>query len=138
MTISDGITTKTLALYSPAQPQFDQEKVVWPDIGEEFNFVQQLMMLTRKPFTELQEDDKELSNIIRNYYEAYQQLSGMPICPLHTLLPTASSLDSPIATEIFHTLLLQEIQTSSLSKIYNIESITQVEDASGRNLDINS
>lgn len=28
MTISDGITTKTPALYSPAQPQLDQEQVV--------------------------------------------------------------------------------------------------------------
>lgn len=35
MTISDVINTKTIALYSPAQPQLDQEQVVWPDIGEE-------------------------------------------------------------------------------------------------------
>lgn len=76
MTISDGITTKTLALYSPTQPKLNQEQVIWPNIGEEVeevDSVQQLMMLTREPFTKLQEDDTVLSNIIRNHYGATQQ-----------------------------------------------------------------
>lgn len=108
MTISNGITTKTLTLYSLAQPQLDQEKVVCPDIGEEaeeFNFVQQLMMLTRESFIELQEDDSVLSNIIENHYGEVQYSCGIPTNPLHTLVPSTSSLDSPAATDIFHTLL---------------------------------
>lgn len=34
MTISYGNTTKTLALYSPTQPQLDQQQVIWPNVGE--------------------------------------------------------------------------------------------------------
>lgn len=36
MTILDGNATKTLALYSLAQPQLDQQQAIWPNVGEEF------------------------------------------------------------------------------------------------------
>ncbi|XP_059077911.1 uncharacterized protein LOC131876508 [Cryptomeria japonica] len=39
MTISDGTKTKTLALYSPIQPQVEDDHLVWPDIEEESNKV---------------------------------------------------------------------------------------------------
>ncbi|XP_059078054.1 uncharacterized protein LOC131876629 [Cryptomeria japonica] len=37
MTIFYGTKTKTLALYSPAQPQLEDEHLVWPDIEEEYD-----------------------------------------------------------------------------------------------------
>lgn len=57
---------------------------------------------------------------------------------MHTLLPSASSLNSSASRDIFHKLLPQEIQTSYLSKISNVELVTQIEVALGRNLNINS
>lgn len=95
-------------------------------------------MLTREPFIALQEDDTVLSNIIQNHYGITQQSIGIPASPLHTLLPFAISLDSPAATDIFHTLLPQEIHTSCLSEISNVESVTQIEVVIGRNLNVNS
>ncbi|XP_059075395.1 uncharacterized protein LOC131875325 [Cryptomeria japonica] len=53
MTISDGMKTKKLALYPPAQPQLEQDQPVWLDIEEEsdeVNTIQQLMMIRRDPF----------------------------------------------------------------------------------------
>ncbi|XP_059070728.1 uncharacterized protein LOC131860349 [Cryptomeria japonica] len=88
MTISDGMTTKKLALYPPTKPQLDLEQPVWPNIGEEAdeaNSVAQLMMIDRDPFLQLQEENEILSNILQNHYGAINQLDGCSssfACPL--------------------------------------------------------
>ncbi|XP_057841299.2 uncharacterized protein LOC131050994 [Cryptomeria japonica] len=67
MTIFDGTKTKILALYSPTQPHLEEEHLVWLDIKEEsdkVNTIQQLMMIRRGPFLQLQEEEDVLSNIL--------------------------------------------------------------------------
>jgi len=60
MTISNGQATKQFDLYPPTQPLPDLSTSLWPDLGdekEELNSIVQLMMLHRKYFLKLQEED---------------------------------------------------------------------------------
>ena len=60
MTISNGQATKKIDLYPTAQPQLDLITYVWPHLGdgeEELNSIAQLMMLHRKYFLKMQEED---------------------------------------------------------------------------------
>ena len=53
MTISNGVHTNNLTLYSPAQPMLQDGQVVWPDLGDDesnFNSIQNLMMIERDLF----------------------------------------------------------------------------------------
>ena len=71
MTISNGMHTKNLTLYSLAQPLLQDDQVVWPNLGNDelqLNACHQLMMITRDPFVTSQEDDEVISSIITNEY----------------------------------------------------------------------
>ncbi len=60
MTISNGQATKQFDLYPPAQPLPDLSTSFWLDLGdeeEEINSIVQLMMLHKKSFLKLQEED---------------------------------------------------------------------------------
>lgn len=53
MTILDGMTTESISLYLPAQPQLDLGQPVWSNIWEEtneFNSITYLMAIERDPF----------------------------------------------------------------------------------------
>ncbi|GLJ22803.1 hypothetical protein SUGI_0429710 [Cryptomeria japonica] len=63
MIISDGSSTKTLALYSLAQPQFEQKQVVWPILGEEsdeIDSINHLMMINLGPLMQLYDEESIL------------------------------------------------------------------------------
>lgn len=132
MTISDGNSTKTLALYSPAQPQYDQQQAVWPILGEEseeVDSINHLMMINRGPFMQLHDEDSILNKILINELIQEQQLEE--------LVPNIVGLNFPTAIDILHTLLSQEVSSSHFSDINQIDLSIKIEVDLNRCLNIN-
>ena len=71
MTISDGMNTKNLTLYSRAQPLLQDDQVVWPNMGDpemDLDSIKKLMMISRESFVSIKEEDEVISSIILNDY----------------------------------------------------------------------
>ena len=69
MTISNGIHTKNLTLYSPTQPLLLDDQVIWLDLGDDdpkANSILYLMMIGRETFIASREEDEIISSIILN------------------------------------------------------------------------
>lgn len=139
MTISDGQSTKKLALYPPARPQPDLSQPVWPDVGEEIeeaNSLAQLMMIQNDPFSQLQSEDALLFQILQ-----YNSDTGSSSDPngthLQCFLQQPDSESSlPKLPVIFHNLLPQEVQTLPVDSMSNLTE--QIELSQGHCLNINN
>ena len=95
MTISDGINTKKLTLYSPAQPMLQDDQVIWPNLGNvdvDINSIKKLMMISRKSFVNIKEEDDVISSIILNEYGREPEICSQEDCVLENILPLPCEL----------------------------------------------
>ena len=90
MTILDGMNTKKLTLYSPAQPMLQDDQVVLPNIGDfdiHMNSIKELMMILRDSFVSIKEEDDIISSIILNEYGRKPEICSQEDCVLGNILP---------------------------------------------------
>lgn len=135
-----------ISLYPLAHPSHDEDNPVWPYIGEEVeevNYVAQLMMLGKRYFMQLQDEDEVLSNIIQNHCEVEEASSSHFVVLVRTLLPALLATTLPVTTlpatrSMSHTLLPYELKVPCVNEAVMIESTTQVQVLEGKYLNINN
>ena len=139
MTISDGMNTKNLTLYSPAQPLLQDDQVVWPNMDDfdmDIDSIQQLMMISLDSFVNIKEEDDVISSIIQNEYGTQLETSSKQDCLLESILPLPSELHYFESAQLLHSLLPHEIDSQPIVQISMAEKVVKTTIVPGRELNI--
>ena len=130
MTISNGVNTKHLTLYSPAQPLLQDDQIIWPDLDDtkhEVISIHQLMMISKEPFIAFRREDEIISSIILNEYGVETQVCSQGNCVLNTLLPPIDALQYLETSKFLHTLLPHEMKSFPIAQLSMAEKVTKIE-----------
>ena len=141
MTISDGQATKKFDLYPLTQPQQDLSTFVWLDLGEEkedLNTIAQLIMLHRKSFLKLQEEDSVIESILNNTCVVDKDVFDSSMLELITYEEYDQSCFLPKEPYISHQILTCELDVTPISKATMVNLTTTVELSKGHKLHVNS
>ena len=134
MTISDGINTKKLTLYSPAQPLLQGDQVFWPNLGDtdvDVNSIKELMMISRDSFVSIKEEDDVISSIILNEYGKQSEICSQADCVLGNILPLPCEIHYSESTKLLHSLLPHEIDSPPISQVSMTKRIDKIAIALG-------
>ncbi len=139
MTISDGMKTKNLTSYSPAQSLLQDDQVVWPNLGDSdmnIDSIKKLMMISRDSFVSIKEEEDVISSIISNEYGMQPEISFKEDCVLENILPLPSKIHYFEYAKLLHLLLPHEIDSPLIAQISMVEIVVKIAMILGRELNL--